>query len=213
MLYNFDKQKQLSSSITNYNKSLNNNSLNTINSMNIKYMKNRFKQNPYSFSNEKSITSKSNMIENRSFITPYYARIYNYQNDKSKAKNIEKEKMKKYIIQRYERKVKKYNFDTSYSNTKNKIILSPSDKKSNTTLKISITEPSQLSSGNEMKMKKLNMNKLSIDIKNEYRKLLIEKDKKGNKRTYILKRKTKNGSIKVKNKYEVKNKLGIKKRK
>ena len=211
--YNFDKQKQLSSSITNYNKSLNNNSLNTINSMNIKYMKNRFKQNPYSFSNEKSITSKSNMIENRSFITPYYARIYNYQNDKSKAKNIEKEKMKKYIIQRYERKVKKYNFDTSYSNTKNKIILSPSDKKSNTTLKISITEPSQLSSGNEMKMKKLNMNKLSIDIKNEYRKLLIEKDKKGNKRTYILKRKTKNGSIKVKNKYEVKNKLGIKKRK
>ena len=62
-----------------------------------------------------------------------------------------------------------------------------------------------------MKLKKLNMNKLSIDIKNEYRKLLIEKDKKGNKRTYILKRKSKNGSIKVKKKSEVKNKLGIKK--
>ena len=209
--YNFNKQKQSSSSVTNYNKILNKNSLNTIYSMNIKYMKNRFKQNPYSFSNEKLNISKSNMIENRSFITPYYARIYNYQNDKNKSKNIEQEKMKKYIIQRYERKVKKYNFDTSYSNTKNNIILSPTDKKSSTTHKISITEPSVLSSGNEMKLKKLNMNKLSIDIKNEYRKLLIEKDKKGNKRTYILKRKSKNGSIKVKKKSEVKNKLGIKK--
>ena len=209
--YNFNKQKQSSSSVTNYNKILNKNSLNTIYSMNIKYMKNRFKQNPYSFSNEKLNISKSNMIENRSFITPYYARIYNYQNDKNKSKNIEQEKMKKYIIQRYERKVKKYNFDTSYSNAKNNIILSPTDKKSSTTHKISITEPSVLSSGNEMKLKKLNMNKLSIDIKNEYRKLLIEKDKKGNKRTYILKRKSKNGSIKVKKKSEVKNKLGIKK--
>ena len=207
--YNFDKQKQSSSSVANYNKFLNKNSLNTINSMNIKYMKNRFKQNPYSFSNEKLNTSRSNMIENRSFITPYYARIYNYKNDKNISKNIEQEKMKKFIIQRYERKVKKYNFYTS--NIKNNIILSPTNKKSSTTHKISITEPSVLSSGNEMKIKKLNMNKLSIDIKNEYRKLLIEKDKKGNKRTYILKRKSKNGSIKVKNKCEVKNKLGIKK--
>ena len=209
--YNFGKQKLSSSSVSNNNKILNKNSLNTINSMNIKYMKNIFKQNPYSFSNEKLNTSRSNMIENRSFITPYYARIYNYQNDKNKSKNIEQEKMKKYIIQRYERKVKKYNFDTSYSNTKNNIILSPTNKKSSTTHKIAITEPSVLSSGNEMKIKKLNMNKLSIDIKNEYRKLLIEKEKKGNKRTYILKRKSKNGSIKVKNKCEVKNKLGIKK--
>ena len=209
--YNFDKKKQLSSSITNYNKSLNKNCLNTINSMNIKYMKDKFKKNPLCFSNEKLKTSRSNIIENSSFITPYYARIYNYQNDKNKIKNIEQEKMKKYIIQRYERKVKKYNFDTSYSNAKNNIILSPTNKKSSTNHKISITEPSQLSSGNEMKIKKLNMNKLSIDIKNEYRKLLIEKNKKGNKRTYILKRKSKNGSIKVKNKYEVQNKLGIKK--
>jgi hypothetical protein len=208
--YNFGKEKQLSSSISNYNKSLNKNSVNTINSLNIKYMKNKFKQNPYSFSNEKLNTSKSNMIENSSFITPYYARIYNYQNDKNKSKNIEKEKMKKYIIQRYERKVKKYNFDTSYSNINNNIILSPTNK-NNIKHKISITEPSKLSSGNEMKIKKLNMNKLSIDIKNEYRKFLIEKEKKGNKRTYILKRKSKNGSIKVKNKCEVKNKLGIKK--
>ena len=68
---------------------------------------------------------------------------------------------------------------------------------------ISITEPTI---NKNLKYKSENQNQNQIN-----KKIIIEKEQKGNKKIYILRRNLKEGIKKFKNKYEIQNKLGYKK--
>ena len=227
--YNYDTQKE-PSNLNNKNK---NNSINVkndsdiIHSNNIKYMKQKFRQNPYNFSNEKkkildSINSfngrrKSknqyneninNINQNAITINSYNNRNYNINMDKI----TQKEKIKKYL-----QKNSLHNEMNNIIITNNNAIkenykgnnyleglISPGNKLNNISYQISITEPSIIY--NQIKIN--NSIKPATDNKNNAPKIIIEKDK-NNKKMYILRKKLKDGVIKLKTKFEVKNKLGI----
>ena len=235
--YNNDKGKD--SSILN-NKSKNNvtcrntkNSPDSIHSYNIRYMKNKFKQNPYSFSNEKikilhninsfnerrksDNESKDNINyknQNKFIINSYNNKNYITSLDK----NNQKEKIKKYLVQRNSRKnknnsifmINNNNNALKETNIEKQIIeglINPTQKSGNISYQISITEPSIIY--NQIKIK--NSIQPENTHKNTNQKIIIEKEKRGNKKMYILKKKLKEGIIKLKTKYEVQNKLGMKK--
>ena len=231
--YNDDKnQIETSSLINNKNKINSRNNKNTFYSYKIKYMKNKFKQNPYSFSNEKikilhNVNSfnekrkiKNEPDENINFNinnqNKYTINSYNIINNISNIdKNNQKEKIKKYLVQRSSIRNKKNklyfsNNKPKEQNINNKNIegiLSPINKQSNISYQTSITEPSIIY--NQIKIK--NSLKPETGNKNSNQKIIIEKDKKGNKKMYILRKKLKEGVIKLKTKFDVQNKLGIKK--
>ena len=218
--------------INNKNKINSRNNKNTFYSYKIKYMKNKFKQNPYSFSNEKikilhNVNSfnekrkiKNEPDENINFNinnqNKYTINSYNIINNISNIdKNNQKEKIKKYLVQRSSIRNKKNklyfsNNKPKEQNINNKNIegiLSPINKQSNISYQTSITEPSIIY--NQIKIK--NSLKPETGNKNSNQKIIIEKDKKGNKKMYILRKKLKEGVIKLKTKFDVQNKLGIKK--
>ena len=228
--YNNEKQKKTSlKKNINYNLNINLNNSNMIYSYNIKQMKKKFRENPFNFSNEKTNYLKNinsfkeqknnqneyneniNSNKNKFIINSYNTR--NYNNDFEK--NIEKERNKKYIIQRYIRNSNNYKkFNTNYNkniilnenileNNCNYEFLSPKNRKNNMSYQISITEPTI---NKNLKSTSENQNQNQIN-----KKIIIEKEQKGNKKIYILRRNLKEGIKKFKNKYEIQNKLGYKK--
>ena len=238
--YNYDKQKEISSIINDKIKKNcrndNNNNSDMMHSYNIKYMKNKFKQNPYSFSNEKmkilhnnnsnneKRKSKNESNENINFnnnsikyeIKPYN-NIINNTNITDIDNNKQKEKIKKYLVQR--NSLRNSKIKTHFSNNKIKVkehnddnkyiegVLSNRNKQNNISYQISITEPSIIY--NQIKIK--NSIRPKMENKNNNQKIIIEKDKRGNKKMYILRKKLKEGVLKLKTKVDIQNKLGIKK--
>ena len=198
--YNYDKQKETSIlSINKYNnkkdnnKSINNNTnySNTISSNHIKYIKNIFKQNPYIFSN-KNMDFIKFKIKNKSNLNKTFINTFNnnntYKNNNSKTNRLEK--VRKYIIQRKTQRNNinnKINENNKNNNYNKKEFLSPVNKQNNKSCKISVTE----SPIKNIKIKIKNDNNAQIDIKTAYQKLSGEKDKKSNKKIYIIKRRIK----------------------
>ena len=229
--YNYDKQKD-SSTVNNNKKKDKNNNSDVMHFYKMKYMKNKYKQNPYNFSSEK-INQKQKINsyrEQRKILNEYNENIININqnkyiiksyNSKNTDINIIKEKIRKYVLPIKPLKDNSFNHYSlnNYKNN-NKIneidikknliegFISPKNKQSNVNYKITITEPSAVYSQTRVK----NSIKPFAD-ENKYinQKIIIEKEKKGNKKMYILKRKLKEGVGKYKNKNEIQNKLGIKK--
>ena len=232
--YNYDKPKEISSIISDKSKKNcrndNNSNSDMMHSYNIKYMKNKFKQNPYSFSNEKmkilhnnysnneKRKSKNQFNENINFnneIKPYN-NIINNINITDIDNKKQKEKIKKYLVQRNCHRNSKIKIHFSNNKIKEKEhndnkyiegVLNNANKQNNISYQISITEPSIIY--NQIKIK--NSIRPKMENKNNNQKIIIEKDKRGNKKMYILRKKLKEGIIKLKTKFDVQNKLGIKK--
>ena len=228
--------KQNKSSIINHKKyitNINDNNIpNMIYSYNIKNIKKKFRQDPYNFSYEKIKNLKNinsfkepkktrdeiiKKINNKYIINTYNSR----NNNKINIDKNSQEKNKKYIIQRFIRlnKINK-NINTKNINNNNNIndnkIENNFNKKlisNNNSSQITKTEPSIINYHINIKkiIKNPNENK-NINI-NDKQKITIEKEKIGTKKLYVIRKKLKDGIKIFKNKYDIQNKIGIKKEK
>ena len=212
---NYEKQKQ-SSTINNNNTNDKNtiNNSNIINSYNIKYIKNQFKQNPFNFSNDKitpnqhisfnNIKQKINENNEKINSISHIKYFINSYNNKTHYKNNQMDKNRKYIIQSRLQKENNFNSININNNRINEInikknliegFLSPKNGINNINLNITKTEPSIVY--NQKKAKKHIINPVTGN-KTLNHKITNEKEKKGNKKTYIIKKKIKEGIIKIK---------------
>ena len=189
-------------------KILKNNNINY--SYNIKYMKTKFKQNPYSFSNEKiKILQKLNSFKEKMKSNKNKCDI-----NRNTSHNITE--INSYNTRNFINKINIYKcFNTNnYINDSNiensnynKQILGLKNKQNNIIHQIPITEPSII-------YNKIKINNSIIPQtgnNNINQKVINDKEKNRNKKMYILRRKIKEGVIKFRNKLEIQNKLGIKK--
>ena len=160
-------------------------------------MKTKFKQNPYSFSNEKiKILQKLNSFKEKMKSNKNKCDIN--RNTSHNITEINSYNTRNFINKINISKCFNTNNYINDSNIENnnyiKQILGLKNKQNNIIHQIPITEPSII------------YNKIKIN-----QKVINDKEKNRNKKMYILRRKIKEGVIKFRNKLEIQNKLGIKK--
>ena len=160
-------------------------------------MKTKFKQNPYSFSNEKiKILQKLNSFKEK--IQSNKNKLDINRNTSHNITEINSYNTRNFINKINISKCFNTNNYINDSNIENnnyiKQILGLKNKQNNIIHQIPITEPSII------------YNKIKIN-----QKVINDKEKNRNKKMYILRRKIKEGVIKFRNKLEFQNKLGIKK--